>query len=84
MATLITVTSYSKLANQDTTGLTTSPLVINTSRIISVSTRATPYNTNGITNVLYALPVNQATYQVNLVVTEAASAIQTAANAAAV
>jgi len=80
-ANLIPVTSFSKLANQETSGTTTQTLYINPRFILSVSTRATPYATTGITNILYELPVNQASYQINLVVTETAAAIMALTNA---
>lgn len=80
-AVLIPVTSYSKLANQDTSGTTTSTLYINSKNILSVSTRVTPYNTTGVTNVLYELPYNQMRYQINLIVTETAAAIMALTNA---
>ena len=82
MAQVINVTSYSKLANAEVSATSTSPLVISVNRIIAIQTRATPYNTNGVTNITYALPTGNTTYQITLVVTEALAALVTACNAA--
>lgn len=82
MANLIPVTSFSKLANQETTATAAQDLVINVANILSVSTRVTAYQTTGVTNILYALPVNNMTYQINLIVTETRAAVLALANAA--
>lgn len=81
MATLITVNSFTPLDNISSDKNAASSVTINTSRIVSVKTRGTAYRTTGVTDLVYALPVNQKTYIVNLIVTEAASALITAANA---
>lgn len=81
-ATLIQVTSWNKLSylpEQYTATAVT--VLINPARIVSVQTRATPYNTTGVTNIIYEFPFNQMRYQVQLVVTETQAAILTAANA---
>ena len=83
MANLINLTAWNKLSNNEQlVNPAATPITISVSRIISVQTRATPYAGTGITNVLYNLGVNNMTYQVNLIVTEAVAAIVTAANAA--
>lgn len=84
MANLITVTTFSSLSqaiNGPKEATTATPLVINVKNILAVKTRTNPLNTTGITDVLYELPYNQSKLQVTLVVTEAAAAIVTAANA---
>jgi len=83
MATLIQLTAWNKLSNNEQlVNTAATPITINTSRIISVQTRPVAYSVTGVTNVLYNLGVNNMNYQVNLIVTEAVAAIITAANAA--
>lgn len=82
MANLIKVTSFSKLAYQETTVTTAAPLILNVKNIISVSTLATPFQSTGVTKILYELPYNQMHYQVGVIVTETADAVLAAANAA--
>lgn len=84
MGNLITLTSFSPVSNPPTAGATASAVLVNVSRIISVKTRTTAYNTTGVTNVVYALPVNNTFAQIELIVTEAQAAILTAANSNAV
>jgi len=84
LANLIPITSFSKLANQEVSGTTTTPLVINVANIIAISTRVTPFSTTGITDVLYSLPVNNTSYQITLVCTETRAALLALANANAV
>ena len=83
MASLITVTAWNKLSNNEQlVNTAATPITISVSRIISVQLRPVPYQTTGIVNILYNLGVNNMNYQVNLIVTEAVAAIVTAANAA--
>lgn len=82
MANLIQVQSFSKLAYQETTVTTAQPLVINVSRIISVSARTSTTLPTGVTTILYELPYNQMRYQISLVVTDTVAAVLAAANAA--
>jgi len=84
MSRLINVTSFSKLAYQETTVTTAVPLVINVDNIISVSVRSSATLPSGVTTILYAMPYNQMTYQIPLVVTETVAAVVTAANANAI
>lgn len=79
-ANLILVNSFQAL-NSDQPATTASAIYINPARIISVKTRATAYLTTGITDVLYAVPVNNSELQVTLIVTQTAAAVNTAANA---
>lgn len=81
MANLITVTSWTKLDYQNSENAAATAIVINTSKIISVSTRAVPFKTTGITDIVYDLSLNQMHYQPVLTVTEAEAALITAANA---
>lgn len=82
MAQLITVTAWNKLTpTPDSYNKTATSLVLNVRNILAVKTRTTAYQTTGVTDILYEFPVNEARYQVNLIVTEALSAIVTAANA---
>lgn len=84
MANLISLTSFTALDPNNTdpraTGAATS-VIINTKNILSVKTRATAFRTTGVTDVVYELPVNRSRQSIVLVVTEAASAVVTAANA---
>jgi len=80
-AQLISVTSFQALNNVDGPATTSSVIVINPARIIAVKTRASAYRTDGITDIVYELPVNQKKYQVILIVEESAAEIITAANA---
>lgn len=82
MANLITVNSFNELSIVGTNGKVAKPISINVKNIIGVKTRTNPYLTTGVTDILYSLPVNNTNYQVNLIVTETASAVVTAANAA--
>lgn len=83
MANLIAVTSYNKLnPNVELSGTTTTATVIAVNKIIGVTTRATAYNTTGVTDILYSFPVNNAEKQIVLTVTETRAAVLAAANAA--
>jgi len=83
LANLITVTAWNKLSNNEQlVNTAATPITISVARIISVQTRPVAYQTTGITNIMYNLGVNNMTYQINLIVTEAVAAIITAANAA--
>lgn len=82
MAKIIELTMWN--SSLDTTGnmaAATSKVLVNVNSIISVQTRATAYQTTGVSNVLISVPLNQTAQQVQLIVTEARSAILTAANA---
>lgn len=84
MANLITVTTFSPMAqaiNGQAEAKVATAITINVKNIISVKTRTAAFQTSGVTNLVYALPVNESMQQVTLICTEAASAIVTAANA---
>lgn len=85
MANLIVVTTFSPMSqaiNGQAEAKVATAITINVANIISVKTRPTAFQTTGITNLVYALPVNESMQQVTLICTEAATAIVTAANAA--
>jgi len=84
MSQLITVTTFSKLAVVDQPVTTAIPMVINVARIVSITTRAVAFQTTGVTNVVYALPVNNTTYQITLVCTETRAALLALANSNAI
>lgn len=82
MANLITVTSFTSLSqalNGNGDGETAVPSLINVRGIVEVKTRTTPYLTTGITDVKYNYQVGNQIFVINLIVTEASSAIATAA-----
>lgn len=78
-ATLITVTSWTKLNGEYNSAATA--ITINPANIISVSLKATAYQTTGVTEILYNNGFNNDERQSTLIVTEAVAAIITAANA---
>lgn len=85
MANLITVTTYSSLTqavNGKAPALPAVATVINVRKIISVKARTNTVLPLGVSVVLYEFPVNEAVTQVELICTEAVSAIVTASNAA--
>lgn len=81
MANLIQLSSFSPIAVVPTPSTTASDVVVNVSNIISVKTLATPYETTGVTQVNYLLPVNNTSYVVELIVEETLAAVLAAANA---
>lgn len=84
MANLLNLTSFtnpSQTLNGNGDGKTATAILINVNKIISVTTRPTAYLGTGITNVLYAYRINETETQVNLIVTQALSAVLASANA---
>lgn len=86
MAQFIQVTTFTDATKWETgtadaaTGAAKT-ILLNVSRILSIQTRPAAFRTSGITNILYVYPKNEATQQVTFIVTEAQSALLTAANA---
>lgn len=81
-ANLIVVTAWNNGLNASgAMGKTTKTIAINTKNIVSVQTRATAYQTTGVTDIVYEVPVNNSKIQAVLVVTETQAAVVTAANA---
>lgn len=86
MSNLIKVTTFSVPSNVNTgvpiDGKVAAALIINVNNILSVQTRATPYLTTGVTNLVISYPINESVTQMTLVCTETADAILALANAA--
>lgn len=84
MAKLIALTSYNGVdpnSAQDPTATTTQTVYINPDLIVDVQTRTPAYNTTGVTNVFYNLPVNNSNVMITLVVTQTAAAVAALAQA---
>ena len=81
MANLIQLSSFSPVAVVPTPSTTASDVLVNVSNIISVKTLDTAYETTGVTQVNYLLPVNNTSYVIELIVEETQAAVLAAANA---
>jgi hypothetical protein len=87
MSNLINVTSFTSLSKTlagTGDGPTAVTKLINVSKIVDVKTRLVPYLTTGITDIIYKYEVNNMSYLIPLIVTEALSVIQTTSNANAI
>lgn len=85
MANLITVTTYSSLSqsqNGKPAALPGVATVINVDKIISITTRSNTALPLGVSVVLYEVPINEASTQVELICTETRAALLALANAA--